>query len=52
MIKTKFFVSCVAAAVSAVEVKLETCASALTDIMTTMKVDTKYAEGMVVTTRA
>ena len=52
MIKTKFFVSCVAAAASAIEVKLESCASALTDIMTTMKVDTNYAEGMVVTTRA
>ena len=52
MIKTTFFVSCVAAAANAVEVKLETCASALTEIMSTMTVDTNYSEGMVVRNRA
>ena len=49
MIKTTFFVSCIAAAASAVE--LGTCASALTEIMTTV-IDNNYARGMVVTNRA
>ena len=39
MIKTALFVSCVAAAACAVEIKLETCASALSDIMTATSAD-------------
>ena len=45
MIKTTLFVSCVAAAASAVEIKLETCASALSQIMTTTSAEGSGAGG-------